>query len=148
MCHLYPSVGLFLKIREKSGSEVARISDPENLDNPLIEIPEGGAKPAQIKLKGWERSQDWSRYQKPEIPWRIVTNSIGSSDAVVSEALVEQPLNVNVPKGKAFFPASQDCLIWNARNKAEPPSPMPERQGTQKIFPVAEFPGGGPSLFV
>jgi hypothetical protein len=63
-----------------------------------------------------------------------------ASEASVNQPPGGEPLETDTA---GLSSRLKEHLIWNAKNKPEPPAPIPEGQNTEKILQVAHFPQDG-----
>lgn len=143
VCHLYPSVGLLIKIKLASGDEAIRIFDPENMNGVLIEIPEGAVETEQDRSEGAYTFSLLASLPEGSDPAEDFNRFDQLLNAIVSEAQDNHPEEARVAKENLIPRQLKDLLLWNAKNQPERSAPLPEGQNMEKILPVTQIPQEG-----
>jgi hypothetical protein len=129
VCYLYPSVGLFLRIKQPSGDQTIRILVPEDSRHPLIEIPEGAIDLGPDHVEGAAVYSILEALPEGGDPTAEFDRFDQHINSIVSEFETNHPGTPHKPRPERV----KEALVWNAENRAE-------RATTEKILAVKQIP--------
>ena len=144
VCYLYPSVGLFLRLRLANGDQVIRIFEPDGGQHLLVEIPESGISPGSDSIEGstaFSLLESLPEAGDPTVDFDKFNQLLNS---MISEFQDNQPEVPKVLKERMESRYLKHAMVWNCRNRAEGfPPDLPEGQPTEKILSVKQIPQEG-----
>jgi hypothetical protein len=129
VCYLYPSVGLFIRIKQASGNQVVRILVPEDSRHPLIEIPEGAIDLGPDHVEGAAVYSILEALPEGGDPGAEFDRFDQLTNSIVAEFETNRPGTPGKPRHEQV----KEAFIWNAQNR-------PEGETTEKILTVKQIP--------